>query len=77
MNGEQTIREDERQACWEDFVALVTCHINSGSNLKALHKKVRESGWKDLGTGDGRPMHRSKDSEVNKWLRASEGKKSL
>jgi hypothetical protein len=65
MNGEETIREDERQACWEDFVQTL---ITYGGPMKILLGRILEAGWKDLGTGDGKPQHRLKDSEVKKWL---------
>lgn len=72
MEGEQTIREDERQACWEDFVQLLNLYKQPGSGgVKTLLKKVKDNGWKDLGTGDGKPMRRQENSEVNRWLKVS------
>ena len=72
MDGEQTIREDERQACWEDFMNVLTNAINNRTGLKALQARLREIGWEGLGTGDGKPMHRYLNSEVNKWMLRSQ-----
>ena len=69
--GETTFREDERQACWEDFIRVVRTYSERGVPVKVMLRGMLKIGWKDLGTGDGKPLHRSEDSEVSKWLRAS------
>ena len=56
-------------AVWEDFMQTLTGYINSGYGIKALRAKMRDQGWKDLGTGDGKPMHHYENSEVNQWLK--------
>ena len=68
MSEESAFREDERQACWEDFIQVLRNAINDKSSLRDVLHGVYEQGWKDLGTGDGKPMHRREDSAVNKWL---------
>jgi hypothetical protein len=66
--GEDAIREDERQACWEDFIQVLKSYGHGGGAVTILLRRMREIGWKDLGTGDGKPLHRMKDSEVRRWL---------
>jgi hypothetical protein len=72
--GEALFREDERQACWEDMIHVLRTYsefsVPAGEMLRAMLK----AGWRDLGTGDAKPVHRLKDSEVNKWLRQHKGK---
>lgn len=69
--SEQVIREDERQACWEDFMCLLDAE--RGSPARSLKRRLWILGWKDLGTGDGKPQHRIESSHVHKWL-AERGK---
>jgi hypothetical protein len=67
---EAVIREDERQACWEDFIQVIRNAIKDSPNsfeLKALHEAVYLMGWKELGTGDGKPMHKRANSAVSEW----------
>jgi hypothetical protein len=66
--GETTFREDERQACWEDFVQVLRHAITDKSKLRDVLHGVFLQGWKDLGTGDGKPMHQREDSAVRQWL---------
>jgi hypothetical protein len=66
------LRLDERQACWEDIVHVVRQAIEDSPGsfeLKALHEAIYVEGWKDFGTGDGKPQHKRKDSAVNEWTR--------
>jgi hypothetical protein len=72
------LRLDERQACWEDVVHVVRQAIKDspGSfDLKALHEAIYVQGWKDFGTGDGKPQHKRKDSAVNEWTAALAARK--
>lgn len=65
------IRRDERQACWEDFIQVIRNSIKDAPysmTLKALHEAVFLMGWKELGTGDGKPMHKRPDSAVNERI---------
>jgi hypothetical protein len=68
MSGEETIREDERQACWEDVLHVLEQAIKDKSKLRDVYQGIWLQGWKGFGTGDGKPMHRREDSHVNKWL---------
>ena len=64
----EAVREDERQACWEDFIQVIRNSIKDAPHsvaLKALHEAVYLTGWKELGTGDGKPMHKRKGSAVS------------
>ena len=66
------VREDERQACWEDFIQVIRSSIKDAPDsfeLKALHEAVFLMGWNELGTGDGKPMHKRPKSAVNEWLK--------
>lgn len=74
--GEETFREDERQACWEDFIQVLRTWKYRGLTPKSLLGTMLDEGWKDLGTGDGKPVHRLETSEVNKWLRQHEAKRT-
>jgi len=69
--SEKEIREDERQACWEDFIQVLRNAIKDtpGSmELGALHEAVFLMGWKELGTGDGKPMGaRRKAVSEERW----------
>jgi hypothetical protein len=63
-------REDERQACWEDFIQVIRGAIKDAPEsfeLKALHEAVFLQGWKLLGTGDGKPQHLRPKSAVAEW----------
>jgi hypothetical protein len=71
---EMKVREDERQACWEDFIQVVRNSIKdvpkqvTGKDaLTALHEAVYSMGWQELGTGDGKPMHNRVDSACHHW----------
>lgn len=64
-------RNDERQACWEDFVRVLRSAMKDAPRsaaLKALHEAVFVMGWNDLGTGDGKPTHKQPNSAVSEWL---------
>lgn len=69
-SGEETIREDERQACWEDFIAVLRMYRH-----RSLLTRMLTMGWKDLGTGDGKPQHRLENSEVMRWLKRKSARK--
>lgn len=61
-------RLDERKACWEDFIQVIRNSIKDcpeSFELRALHEAVFAMGWRDLGTGDGKPMHQRPGSAVN------------
>lgn len=62
-------RDDERQACWEDFVQVIRNAIKDApcEELTALHEAVFSMGWKLLGTGDGKPQHKLPNSAVSEW----------
>lgn len=63
-------RDDERQACWEDFMVLLRNCITDAPHsaaLKSLRSAVFEQGWKELGTGDGKPQHKRPNSFVEQW----------
>lgn len=66
--GEATFREDERQACWEDFVRVLRNAVGNKMTVKELAHRIFQNGWKDLGTGDGKPQHRQERSAVNEWM---------
>lgn len=66
--GEATFREDERQACWEDFVQVLRNGVTDKASVKNLLHGVYEQGWQQLGTGDGKPMHQRENSAVREWL---------
>lgn len=68
-DGEETYRESERQACWEDFVQVLRNAIKDKSSVKDVLHGVYLQGWSDLGTGDGKATHMRTDSAVNQWLR--------
>jgi hypothetical protein len=69
---EVMIRDDERQACWEDFIhvirkAIEDVPLERSAELRALHEAVFLQGWSLLGTGDGKPMHKREGSAVEEW----------
>ena len=72
--GEATFREDERQACWEDFVQVLRNALRDKSKMRDVHRRVFAQGWKDLGSGDGKPMHQLEGSAVREWLGSGRGK---
>jgi len=65
MQGEATIREDERQACWEDVMHVLDQAISDKSKLRDVRNRIWQASWKDFGTGDGKAMHRMEKSYVN------------
>ena len=67
LRGEETIREDERQACWEDVMHVLDQAIRDKSKLRDVRESIWLQGWKGFGTGDGKPMHRRSDSHVAQW----------
>jgi hypothetical protein len=72
MKNEAQIREDERQACWEDVVHVIRqaiADLPDSFALKSLHEAIFAQGWKDFGTGDGKPQHKRADSAVNEWMK--------
>ena len=75
VDGE-IIRDDERQACWEDVLHVIKNAIDDvgpesleAMPLLALHGAIYEGGWQEMGTGDGKPIHKRPESFVNQWLR--------
>jgi hypothetical protein len=70
MSSEKEIREDERQACWEDFIHVTRNAIKDAPGsfeLRALHEAIYLQGWKELGSGDGNPQHKRAGSAVAEW----------
>ncbi len=68
---EAEIRNDERQACWEDFIQVMRSAIKDAPDsfeLKALHEAIFNMGWRELGTGDGKPMHKRPGSAVSERI---------
>jgi hypothetical protein len=66
----QALRLDERQACWEDVIQVIRSSMRDKPDsfaLKALHEAIFVMGWDEFGTGDGKPLHKRKNSAVNEW----------
>ena len=76
-------RMDERQACWEDVLRVIENAIDDvgpetpdAMPLLALYEAIWSQGWEEMGTGDGKPLHKKSDSKVNQWLK-ERGRKPL